>query len=190
VRDYVKSDEKRAFLSITPVAKRAFKEITPDPKGNWINLSNNDFETLIPLANPRTKAAKSAAQEKTVFKLYSNGIVTARDEWIVDFDRSKLGQKVNHFCAVFSSEAARWNSVPHKKATPSELANEVREFVSREIKWTSELEAHLVRGTKLTYNDNTIRDSMYRPFVKAMFTLTKHRRVGRLAFKERKPCLI
>jgi len=35
VRDYAKSDEKREFLTATPLGQRPFKTIKPDASGNW-----------------------------------------------------------------------------------------------------------------------------------------------------------
>ena len=52
------------------------------PKNNWLNQSNSDFDSLLPLANRETKFAEFASDERAVFKLYSLGVDTAnRDEW-------------------------------------------------------------------------------------------------------------
>ena len=45
----------------------------------------------------------------------------------------------------------------------------VADFVDRTIKWTSELEDHLVRGTQLATMTEYITSSSYRPFVKTYF---------------------
>ena len=70
-----------------------FEEITPDKNSNWINLSDNDFDTLIPIASKETKAAKKPSQEKAIFKLFSLGVVTARDEWVYDYDPNSLRKR-------------------------------------------------------------------------------------------------
>ncbi|MEP7073848.1 MAG: N-6 DNA methylase [Nitrosospira sp.] len=54
VRDYAKADEKLSFISSKPLRERHFDFIKPDAKNNWINLTSNDFDTLIPLAACRT----------------------------------------------------------------------------------------------------------------------------------------
>ncbi len=159
VRDYAKSDEKREFLTSTPLQERFVTEIRPDAKNNWLNLTQNDFDTLIPLATKETKLANRSSKEKAIFKLFSLGVVTARDEWVYDFRRDDLARKVKHFVELYESERSRWNR--------SDRSTRSRDFVSREIKWTSELEAHMEKGDELRYDQDFIRVAAYRPFVKS-----------------------
>ena len=53
-RDYAKVDEKLSFVSNKPLRERQFDLINPDAKNNWINLANNDFDSLLPLVNRDT----------------------------------------------------------------------------------------------------------------------------------------
>lgn len=55
------AEEKLGFLANHPMRELDFDEVQPDKTGNWVNLTNNDFETLLPLASKETKAAKTAA---------------------------------------------------------------------------------------------------------------------------------
>jgi len=91
------ADEKLAYIASHPMRSMAFDEVSPDKTHNWVNLTNNDFETLIPLASKETKAAKTAAKERAIFKLFSLGVNTARDEWLVDRERQPLIDKVRFF---------------------------------------------------------------------------------------------
>ena len=45
-----------------------FERIQPDKNHNWLNIADNDFEELLPLANKETKRAKSQKEERAVFK--------------------------------------------------------------------------------------------------------------------------
>ena len=94
------ADEKLSFLASHPMSGLAFDEVQPDKNSNWVNLTSNDFETLIPLASKDAKEATKLSQEKAVFKLTSNGVVTARDEWMTDFSHSVLGAKTAYFCDI------------------------------------------------------------------------------------------
>jgi predicted helicase len=152
------ADEKLAFIGSARASEMAFEEVRPDAKGNWLNLSNNDFEELLPLASKEAKLATKASQERAIFKLHSLGVVTNRDEWVYADSRDELLAKVKHFVGVYESERERWARMNKRSG--------IGDFVSREIKWTSELEAHLVRGTKLTVNQQLCRQAMYRPFCK------------------------
>jgi predicted helicase len=150
------AEEKLGFLANHPLRSLDFDEVQPDKAGNWVNLTNNDFDTLLPLASKETKAAKTAAKERAIFKLHSLGVVTSRDDWVYDESRDVLLSKVTHFVDKYEQERTRWGAAKSRSQTG--------EFVSREIKWTSELEAHLARGTELAVDANRIREAMYRPF--------------------------
>jgi predicted helicase len=161
------AEEKREFLGNAKIERITFEEIRPDDKSNWINQAHNDFDSLIPAISLQAKATNRTSQEKALFKLYSNGVVTARDDWMTDFSETSLKSKVEHFCAVYGREQVRWENSGIKTApkNKAEMALALRDFVSREIKWTEELEAHLDRGTKLSFRQEHLRHSAYRPFV-------------------------
>jgi predicted helicase len=74
------AEDKLSFLSTARLAALQFDEVRPDAKQNWINQTDNDFDSFIPIASKETKAAKTPGQERAIFKLLSNGIVSARDE--------------------------------------------------------------------------------------------------------------
>jgi len=156
--EFETADEKLAFLDQARLRDVSFDEITPDAKHNWINLANTDFESLIPTATKTTKAAVRIGQEQAIFKLFSLGVVTNRDEWVYDEDQKVLGKKVDHFIKTYESERIRWQAAGKPKKTG--------DFVSRNIKWTSELEAHLASGVALKFNKARMRSAVYRPFCK------------------------
>ena len=54
---------------------------------NWINLADNDFERLVALADNDVKRGNKS---EAVFKLFSNGIVTARDNFVIGFDEMEV----------------------------------------------------------------------------------------------------
>lgn len=72
--------DKLQFLNDAKIQELAFDIIHPDKNNNWVNLSDdNDWESLIPVADNKNS--------ETIFKKMSNGVVTARDEWVYDFDK-------------------------------------------------------------------------------------------------------
>ena len=152
------AEEKLAFLGSGRLSEIRFEEIRPDKTRNWINLSESDFDSLMPIASKQTKAATRAVQERAIFRLFSLGIVTARDDWAYDSDRTVLARKIRVFCDAFEAEASRWR----KSGRPSDTGS----FVARSIKWTSELEAHMRRGTTVSFDPARIVESLYRPFVR------------------------
>ncbi|MDZ4357253.1 MAG: type ISP restriction/modification enzyme, partial [Variovorax sp.] len=95
------AEEKLAFLASHPMRGLAFDEVQPDKNANWVNLTNNDFETLLPLASKETKAAKTAAKERAIFKLYGQGLFSGRDEWLYDPSGSDLETRMRFFLGEY-----------------------------------------------------------------------------------------
>jgi len=105
------AEDKLAFLGKASLGLVPIEEIRPDAKSNWINLSENNFEELVPIANKETKAAKSPSRENAIFKLYSLGVATNRDDWVYDFDKGSLSKKVQ-FLGSFEQSVGRDDRTP------------------------------------------------------------------------------
>ncbi len=157
--EFETNDEKLEFLSTTKFKDIPFIHITPDKNGNWINLTENDFESLIPIANKQTKFAKKKEEENAIFKLFSLGVVTARDEWVYDFDKKNLEEKVKYLIKVYNSDVKKH----HGKVTKGT----VKDFVDLSIKWTRAVKNDLVKGKEYQFEKNNIVRSLYRPFIKS-----------------------
>ena len=146
VRDYAKADEKLDFVSSKPLRERQFHLIQPDAKNNWINLADNDFDSLLPLASKVTKAAKTAAKERAIFKLFSNGINTARDGWVTDESVDVLTEKAKFFIEHYEK---------HSQTAKSH---------DTIIKWSRNLKVKLARGKREPFNKSRIVPYAYRPY--------------------------
>ncbi len=158
VGDYLKSPDKIDYIKGKPFSGFDLSEISPDADANWLNQSTSDFESLLPLANRETKFAKAATEEQAVFGLYSVGISTNRDEWAYDFDASTVSNKVKYFCRTYVEDMQRFE-------TEKPDANSISTWVNRSIKWTTELEQHLVNGDTLSFARKHIVSGLYRPFI-------------------------
>ena len=150
--------DKLTYLRDATLDSIAFEEITPDAKSYWLDQSDSGFENLMPLANRETKFAKSTADERAVFGLNSLGVATNRDEWTYDFDYDALSDKVLFFTRVYRDEMRRFKEEGPDPGT-------LNDWVDRSIKWTSELESHLVKGDPVDFSTANVTSAMYRPFV-------------------------
>jgi predicted helicase len=153
--------DKLEFLRTTKFTDIKFDHILPDKHHNWLNLTENDWEDLIPLASKATKLGTGREKQQAIFKLFSLGVVTARDEWVYDFDLQNLKKKILFFSNFYKSECERWQNSDKKIA--------VNDFVDRTIKWTSELESHLLKSSSLDFHTKFFKSSLYRPFIKMNF---------------------
>lgn len=147
VRDHAKLEEKGDFIRES-LNTRQMQELRPDEKSNWLNLTNNDFGTLLPIATRETKAVKVAGQERAIFKLYSLGISTNRDDWLYDRNRAKLAVKVRHLIQAY-------NSVPATAQTFDDG-----------IKWSRNLKRKLSQKHREKFSERFLTLSSYRPFSK------------------------
>ena len=140
--------DKLAYLRETKLGGIGFENITPDKKGNWLNQSNTDFDNLMPLADRRTKLAKTAADERAVFKLGALGVNTARDEWVYDFDILTLRLKALFFADTYNT-----------------LLDNNDESYHPVIKWSRDLRNEFRRSQRIVYSEANRIQSLYRPFV-------------------------
>ncbi|MBE9236902.1 N-6 DNA methylase [Anabaena aphanizomenioides LEGE 00250] len=144
IADYTDADEKKKYFSSQKFRDLGFTHITPDDNGNWINQADNDFDSLLPLVDKDVKAGKA---EEAVFKLFSLGVQTKRDEWIYDLDKSVLVEKMINMIDVYNS------CIDNK-------------LINNYIKWSSSLEIYFNNGIKVIFNQDLIRLSLYRPYFK------------------------
>ncbi|MEI7983515.1 MAG: type ISP restriction/modification enzyme, partial [Bacteroidota bacterium] len=159
MHDEWRKEEKLGWLKNNPLEKIHFESIHPDKSNNWINLSDdNDWNTLLPIADKNVKLGKF---KDAVFESFSLGVATNRDEWVYDHSEDNLKKKVKYFIDFFNEEAQRWRN--------SDKNQKVNDFIRRDIKWTSELEAYLLKGENLTADNSKIRIGSYRCFVSLPF---------------------
>ena len=140
--------DKLAYLRDAKLADIAFDSVAPDAKGNWLNQSNSDFETLIPLANRETKRAKTAADEQEVFGMHSTAVATNRDDWVYDFDIGNLRAKALFFADTYN-----------------EFLDTHDESYQPIIKWSEAIRNHFQRGRRIVYSEANRIQSLYRPFI-------------------------
>ena len=148
VEDQKSGAAKLAELKTLDLADIEFQDITPDDNHNWLNQSNPRFAKLMPLADKRTKFAKSNAGEQAVFRMFTPAIKSNRDDWVYDFDIPNLRNKALFFSDVYN-----------------ELIDKGDETYPSTIKWSRDLRNEFLRGRRIVYNDANRIEALYRPFV-------------------------
>jgi predicted helicase len=152
--DEMLREDKLAWFKHTRFDKLPFEKINPDDKENWLNLTDNDFESLLPLVNKEVKAGKG---EQAVFKLFSSGVKTQRDDWVYDFDKNNLENKMRFFVDIY-------------QATLKDEGFKDKHL----IKFDRELDKYLQRNIEKIFEENCVIKSIYRPFIKMYFYFDKH----------------
>ncbi len=155
------AEDKLAWLSSTKASELAYEHIAPDAKQNWLNITDNDWDTLLPVADKATKAAKGKGYDSAIFKLFSLGVVTARDEWVHDFSAKQLGVKVQHLISTYNNDVTKFLKSGFGK---DDFYN-----LDYAIKWTRAVKKDLGKGKKYKFKASQITTANYRPFVKTAF---------------------
>ena len=140
------AEEKLSFIASHPMRDMGFNEVQPDKNANWVNLTNNDFETLMPLASKETKAAKTAAKERAIFRTFSLGVSTNRDEWVTDPSKVDLGKKAEVLLSRLNTEVS-----------------------NNAIKWSRNLKRRVIQGRTEAFDTARIRPMYRRPFLTEWF---------------------
>jgi predicted helicase len=151
VNDYLSAEAKLELVSAAKIETLDMQRIEPDAKGNWLNHTDNDFETLLPVS---TKAAKSGANQEAIFSLFSLGVVTARDEWVYDLNAETLRRKVRLLIETYNADVKKLKGVVDTTA------------LNYSIKWTRAVKQSLERGERFKFEQERVIEAMYRPFTK------------------------
>lgn len=150
-------DKLQAISSIGGLNNLTMETIQPDKKNDWLNLSDNDWDKLVPLVDPSISAGRTTAQHKAIFRLVSNGLKTQRDEWAYDFDKESVAAKARQMVEVY--EATRRDQT----------------FIGRgTIKWDRELTRYRDKGVVKTFSDRALVRAAYRPFSKRWLYFDPH----------------
>jgi predicted helicase len=121
--------------------------VEPDSRHVWLEQSENNWDDLLPIADKGLKSGKRGAKG-AIFKDFSSGLKTQRDEWVYDASSEALQRKVRYLINTY--EATRTD--------PSHLDRDT-------IKWDRELDKYLKRGIRKEFDPASIREAAFRPFV-------------------------
>lgn len=152
------AEDKLSFLASTKASAISYERIEPDKNANWINLTDNDWDTMIPVADKKTKSIKGNKKDAAIFRLFSLGMVSNRDDWVFDNERSALGKKARNLIDGYSNELVR---VANQELNPDDAA-----ALSRQVRWTRGLKARLTNREPIQFDCSHLRIALYRPFTK------------------------
>lgn len=145
------AEDKLAWLGSNPASQLGFERVEPDKTANWINQTTNDWDSMIPVADKRTKLAKAKGQERAIFRVFSLGASTNRDEWLFDHDLGTVNAKVTFFLEKLL------------------LSIEARDEINFELKNSRNLKRRMKVAAKEKFDPSVTTIAEYRPFSKRNF---------------------
>jgi predicted helicase len=154
IPDFTTAQEKQDYLRDNKLSQIKFDHIVPNNKYEWINKSDNDFDTLLPLA---TQDVKAGFGTKAIFELFSAGVKSQRDDWVYDFSINNVKSKMQFLIDIYQ-KTLNFPDYPDKM----------------KIKWDADLSNYLKRKINKEFHADQITESLYRPFVKMYSYFDKH----------------
>jgi predicted helicase len=127
--------------------------VIPNERGDWINQPEHDWSDWLPVASKDGKAGKN---EGVIFKLFSLGVVTNRDEWVYGYTKNEVSHKIRYLIKVYHDE----------------VDGKVTEKLP--IKWTRSVKKDLKNGKRYSYSGDKIIKVSYRPFCSKWLYFDKH----------------
>ena len=160
VQDYWHEEQKTQYLlTFGSKSKVPWQDLKSDTRFSWLVPKNDNEFMSFPALGSRDAKKDKIQDAKTVFRLYSRGVATCRDDVAYDFNLIKLSKRINTFINDYNAEIDRYKR--------SQKANSIDDFVMYEkVKWSESLKRKLISGHYATYSDSGLRYSIYRPFVK------------------------
>ena len=150
--------DKLSFLAGTNLSSLPMEKIEPSKRGNWINQVENEWDDLLPIAEKMTKAVRGGRQDRAIFKLFSLGVVTARDEWVYDISSHNLEKKVTAFLDAYGDEL-RETDEPWERDENHPRGGSI-------IKWTRALKNNWKVRKAKKFERASIKSVQFRPFIK------------------------
>ena len=105
------------------------------------------YDQLMSLANRETKATESPSRERAIAKVFSLGVSTNRDDWVIDLAEDPLLERMKFFIA-------RYGEV--KPAAPD---------YESVVKWSRNLKRRFEQGRREAFSRTYLKATLYRPFV-------------------------
>jgi predicted helicase len=160
IGDYLSREEKldivRKMKSLDNPAMQ-WQILTPNEHNDWINLRNDKFSELIPLAPEK----KFDGETQSIFTTYAIGIATNRDAWVYNFSKEKIKRQIGEMIDFYNDQ-----SKAYKNELLSNSNIEIEDFIDtdeQKISWTRALRNSAKKGIILD-KKNDYRAGIYRPF--------------------------
>lgn len=170
IGDYLSREEKlkmvKDFGSVIS-KKLDWQIIKPNDKYDWINQRDGLFDNLLSLS-PEKKFVKS---KDSFFDGYSLGIATNKDTWLYNSSKESLCSNVCTMIDFYNQERTRFQKL--KKENSKLEAKDTVTYDTTKITWTDMFLKDVERNIEYSFENNSLTDSLYRPFFKQKFICQK-----------------
>ncbi len=170
IGDYLDREHKLSIVSqANNVSKIEWDQLHPNQDGDWVNQRDNVFGEFMALGSK-----KATIVGNLLFRVYSFGVITNRDPWVYNFNRQALATNVAVLIDNYGKQIDVFRETfgDNYKKMPADIENSLNPD-RRLISWTRSLISDCARNKPLSYEQNAIRTSLYRPFTKEYIYLSR-----------------
>lgn len=158
---YLTAKEKLAILDeAEDIDGIDWETIQPNDHHDWINQRAEDFDTLMPIAG-----------EGGIFETNQNGVITARDAWVSNYDEAFLAEKIRETIEFFNTQsqklAGAYSSFVGSASDKAKDAGERVEKRNARIKWTRGLLKKVASAKRLSFDRALLVNWRNRPFCRS-----------------------
>ena len=147
IGDYLTREQKLKIIAdFGSIDNIPWETIIPNDKADWINQRDGVFDSLVPLC-PEKKFAKDS---HSFFTTNAIGVATKIDAWAYGFSQTKVESKIESMIEFYNEQIGK-DDFSHDPA---------------KISWTITLLQNREKGVRLNFEDNSVIESYYRPFMK------------------------
>ena len=143
MQDEEPKDEKLYFLKHSSLNSIPWERLYPDTKNNWVNVTDSDYDSLLPLASKKSTA-------NTIFYECFPAVSSNRTDWVFNFSHQELQNKISYFIKAYNTSIDK---------------NEL----DSSIKWSRDLVNKYNRSIKEKYSESLVVSSMFRPYIKKYY---------------------
>ncbi len=162
IGDYLSREEKLTSIANFGSLKGIqWNKLTPNDQHDWINQRNEEFASFMVMGD------KKDDTEKTIFEVYSRGLMTSKDVWTYNFSKHSLTQNMSSMIDFYNSQVATYQErYGHLPAKERPAVDEFIDTNPKKISWDGELKMDVLKFRKFTFDVKSIKFSTYRPFCK------------------------
>ena len=140
-------EDKLKLLEENTVLSLDIQKITPS-NNVWLEQSRSNFYKLIPIIDKNS--------DKSIFKVMTLGSGSNKNEWVYDFSRKSLRDKMKFYISEYNLAV---NNDDRRKYIIS-----LKNLIDR-VKWSEVTIEGLKSKQNITYFDCNVRATLFRPFV-------------------------
>ena len=161
VPEYSSREEKFAWLTqLGDVTSDQLATVPVNDAHDWVNLTDGSFQDLLPVCDSDSTIQTAVAD-------HALGAKTNLDKYVYSFSYEDLVSRISDLIDAYDSALARVQSVPEmsRQAMIDQVTKNTKDSLPT-IKWTHTLKQSLKNGEEIEFDEDRIREVLYRPFTK------------------------